>query len=137
LDIQDKEMTPMTMSIWKPAIALCLGLFVVAACSSPEPALEPEAQTPPAVQEPIAPPSVEPVQQGATGQLQSIDATTSTISIKDTEGATQMFSYSPATEILGADGVQGLAARQGNDVIVTYTEQDNQRMAVRVEVIPR
>jgi len=124
------------MSIWKPAIALCLGLFVVSACSSPEPALEPEAQTAPPVQEPIAPP-VEAVQQGATGQLQTIDVTASTISVKDTEGATQMFSYSPATEIVGAEGVQGLAARQGNDVIVTYTEQDNQRMAVRVEVIPR
>ena len=129
----------MRQNCWRSVAAISIGFLIASGCNGEQPPEDAATSgEPPAQHTPSAPgPAVESVQQGATGQLTAVDPSESTISIRDHQGATQTFHYSVTTEILGASGIEGLAARQGNDVIVTYAEQDNRRIALRVDVIPR
>ena len=121
---------------WTNVITLCLFTLLIAACSSPEPAREPEPAPIPDVAATPEPP-IEQVQSATAGQLESIDTAAGMLTIKTSDGALETYSYSEATEIVGAENAQGLASRQGNDVIVSYTEQPDRRMAVRIEIVPR
>jgi hypothetical protein len=48
------------------------------------------------------------------------------------------FSYSPETEIVGADkGAEGLATKAGTIVTVTYTVHGTANVAVKIEVEPK
>ena len=129
----------MKRNSWRFAAAISIGFLIAASCSGeqpPERTAESGEPPTPVQQAPIAAPE-ESVQQGATGRLTAVDEAASTLSVRDHQGATQTFHFSPSTEILGADGIEGLAERQGNDVIITYGEQDDRRIALRVDVIPR
>ena len=122
---------------WTNVFTLCLFTLSFAACSSPEPAVEPEPAPGPDVATTPQEPPIQQVQSAAAGQIESIDTAAGMLTIKTSDGAFQTFSYSEATEIVGAENAQGLAARQGNDVIVSYAEQADRRMALRIEIVPR
>jgi hypothetical protein len=119
----------------------CLVTFALMACSSQEPTATnepvPTSEVAPVAQEPVGSVSSEPSPPSVAGQLQAIDPATGTMSVKDAAGKDWTFSFTDATEIVGAAGVQGLSSQKGNDVIVNYSDQDNRWMAIRVEMIPK
>ena len=85
---------------WNVAVSLCLFTLFLGACSNtPEPTPEPEP-VPEAAPQTFAPAPIEQIQGAAAGQIESIDAPTSMLTIKDSSGALQTFSYTEATEIV-------------------------------------
>jgi len=127
---------------WNVFMVICLAAFSLAACSSPEPAVENEAAEN-ADLPPVAPESTDPIppfggiEQSTSGQLQSVDVVARTLTIKDIQGTDQTFSFSDSTEIIGAAGVQGLTGQQGNQVLVRHADLEGRKMAVRVEIVQR
>jgi hypothetical protein len=73
-----------------------------------------------------------------SGELVSLDSDKKTLTIKTDAGAEMTFSYSDATEILGADkGVSGLATMSGSTVTVTYKLHGTANVATKIEVQPK
>lgn len=125
-----------------PVLVICLATLSLSACGSPEPAIENEAaQVPSEPQispEPIAPSaSMEPMEETTAGELQAVDIAANTFTLRDIVGNEETFYFSETTEIIGAEDAQGLSGAQGNQVVVYHTEQDDRRVAVRIEIIPR
>jgi hypothetical protein len=120
-------------------MGIFLTMLFLAACSSQEPAVEttPETDLPEPVQESTIPsPPIERVEP-MSGQLQAVDLTAQTLTIRDMENNEQTFYFSPSTEIIGAAGAQGLSSQQGNQVIVRHTDLEGRRTAVSVEIVQR
>jgi hypothetical protein len=109
-------------------------LVGLSACSTPEPVAENQPVqpvAPPAPQEPSTPPL--PAEQLAVGQLQDVNLTEKTLVLADAYGMEQTFTFSDATEVIGAAGAQGLSSKKGNRVTVRYVEQDNRKSAVLIQ----
>jgi len=69
------------------------------------------------------------------GQLLSVDATAKVITVKGAENKEMKFTYDEKTQIIGADaGVQGLAAKAGTPMKVTYRVEGGSNIATRIEV---
>ena len=112
------------MNVRRTCTAIATALFLVTANASALPfAQAPKPQAPAKALEPV------------TGQLLSLDTDAKTLVIK-TAGDTEMkFSFSEATEIVGADkGAAGLAAVSGAIVTVTYDVHGTANVATRIEV---
>ena len=72
----------------------------------------------------------------AKGELVRVDTTAKTVSIR-VEGATapMVFSYSESVKVSGAsDSVSALSSMTGSPVIVHFTKQTPNNLAVRIEV---
>ena len=87
----------------------------------------------------LAPQDQRPVQDSKTktmqGELLRVDTDAQTISIKTAEGSEVQFRYTDKTEVLGAqDGVAGLATNSGAQVIVSFTEENQTKIASKIEV---
>lgn len=97
----------------------------------PQPVPQPEQQRP--MDEPRA---IEMHTTTAIGELQSVDTEARKLKVKSAEGEEWTFAYTDATEILGAqDGISGLATKDGAKVKVTYTGDDDYRVATKVELV--
>jgi hypothetical protein len=71
------------------------------------------------------------------GEIVSVDTNTKTLAVKSGDSEIK-FSYSDQTEIVGADnGTEGLAAKAGTNVTVTYTVHGTANVAVKIEVMPK
>lgn len=101
------------------------------ACASGQP---PQAQREQAVK--TAPQSAMVFQ----GSLVQVDPDAKTLVVKSGEGGEEkelQFTYTEATEILGAESTaEGLAGRSGESVKVTYTVDQGVNHANRVEILP-
>jgi hypothetical protein len=85
-------------------------------------------------QEQARPKTLEPV----TGELLSLNPDTKTLVIRTTGDTEMKFSYSPDTEIVGADkGAEGLATSKGAMVTVTYDVHGTANVATKIEVKPK
>ena len=112
-------------------IHLCIGLMIAGAVSPAVASVQQPA--PPATQHERAK-DPEPV----TGEIISVNTATKTLSIKTAPDGEMKFTYSEETEIVGADkGTEGLAAKAGTTVTVTYTVQGTANVAVKIEVSPK
>ena len=70
-----------------------------------------------------------------TGELQRVDTTDQTFSIKDTNGEEVQFRYDSNTQVEGSSqGVQGLASKTGTLVTVHYEERSGQKVATKIEI---
>jgi hypothetical protein len=132
----------MKPSLWILTFIVCMAVLPLAACSSQEPAaknqtVQRSAEQPPAAPEPAtAASAIPPGARDVTGELRSVDPLAKTLTIKNTAGNEQTFSYTDSTDIAGASGGQGLSTQQGNQVIVRYLEQDD-HTAVRIQIVPK
>jgi len=73
-----------------------------------------------------------------TGEIVAVDTNTKTLIVKSGGENDIKFSYSEETEIVGADkGAEGLAAKAGTNVTVTYTVHGTANVAVKIEVLPK
>ena len=73
-----------------------------------------------------------------TGEIVAVDTNTKTFIVKSGGENDIKFSYSEETEIVGADkGAEGLAAKAGTNVTVTYTVHGTANVAVKIEVLPK
>jgi hypothetical protein len=71
----------------------------------------------------------------ATGDLQSVDTTTQTFTIKDSRGEQVQFRYDSSTQVEGSsEGVQGLSSQTGTRVTVHYQEKSGEKMATRIVI---
>lgn len=71
----------------------------------------------------------------ATGELQSVDTTNQTFTIKDAKGEQVQFRYDASTQVEGSsEGVQGLSSQTGTRVSVQYEEKSGQKMATRIVI---
>ena len=71
-----------------------------------------------------------------SGTLTNVDAAKKEISVKGPGNQPEMtFMYTDQTQVTGAEKtVQGLAAKGGAELKVTYREQGPERIATRIEV---
>jgi len=73
-----------------------------------------------------------------TGEIVAVDTNTKTLIVKSGGENDIKFSYSEETEIVGSDkGAEGLAAKAGTNVTVTYTVHGTANVAVKIEVLPK
>ncbi len=71
----------------------------------------------------------------ATGELQSVDTSNQTFTIKDTKGEQMQFSYDSNTQVEGSSqGVQGLSSETGTRVTVHYEEKSGQKTATKIVI---
>jgi hypothetical protein len=91
---------------------------------APQPRPEPQAQA--------AQPAADA--KSVSGELVKVDAEAKKIAIKGADGTEQMFAYSDATEVTGAEGVAGLATKAGTRVTVHFTGEGDARTATKIEV---
>jgi hypothetical protein len=71
------------------------------------------------------------------GSLVQVDPDAKTLVVKSAEEKEMQFTYTDATEIVGAENTtQGLAGKSGESVKVTYTVDQGVNHANRVEILP-
>jgi len=125
------------MNMHRPVVFVVICLAVsLAACSTQQPTQSSEKAQ---ASQPAPPPAPQPLAssaptQSAIGQLQDVNLTDKTLTIKNTEGNSETFSFTETTEIVGTSDAQGLATQRGSQVAVTFAEQDGRKMAQRVEI---
>ena len=101
------------------------------ACASSQPPpqahREAAAQTAPQAQAPMI----------FQGSLVKVDPDAKTLVVKSAEEKELQFTYTDATEILGAESAtQGLAGKSGESVKISYTVDQGVNHANRVEILP-
>jgi hypothetical protein len=94
----------------------------VAVAQQPKPAEHAKAKKP------------EPV----TGEMVSLNVAMKTLIVKTAPESEMKFTYSDTTEIVGVDkGAEGLTAKPGAIVTVTYDEHGTANIALKIEVKPK
>jgi hypothetical protein len=84
----------------------------------------------------IAAQAPQPAMKTFEGELLKIDPQAKMITVKG-PSAEMQFAYTDRTEIVGAEhGIQGLADTQGKTIRVQYLEQEKNRVAARIEILP-
>ena len=102
-----------------------LTLSLTAFSQAPQPA---PGQNPPAAQ---TPPSAE---KTYSGQLSKVNATSKEITVKGADNKEMVFTYDDKTQISGVDNPEGLAARTGATLKITYRENRGTNMATQIDV---
>ena len=94
------------------------------------------AALPPAYAQDKAAPPAQAAEKVFQGQLTKVDANAKSIMVK---GTTEMtFEYTDATQVVGPEKtVQGLAAKPGTQIRVTYREAAGKNTAIRIETIQK
>lgn len=76
-----------------------------------------------------------PKYETAQGELLRVNTDARTFVIKTDDGAEMEFMYNSETEISGAqEGVAGLATQSGNHVTVHFQDEEEGRLATRIEI---
>ena len=108
----------------------------------PQPVPQPEQQRPmdqPRTAEPRPADQTRAIEMHtttATGELKSVDTEARKLKVKSAEGEEWTFTYTDSTEIMGAqEGISGLATKDGAKVKVTFTGDDDYRVATKVELV--
>jgi hypothetical protein len=112
-------------------IHTCMALMI-AGTLMPVPALAQQPAPPATAHDRAKTP--EPV----TGEILSLNTATKELVVKTAPDAEMKFSYSEDTEIVGGDqGAEGLAAKTGSIVTVTYDVHGTANIAVKIEIKPK
>ena len=73
-----------------------------------------------------------------TGELVDVNTDANVIRVRKQDNSEMNFSYSPETEIVGADkAVSGLATLKGSEVTVHYTLHGKTNAAAKIEITPK
>lgn len=73
-----------------------------------------------------------------TGELIAHDVDAKSLTVKTAEGVEMKFTYTDATEIVGAEkGAQGLATMNGATVTVHFSTHGTANTATKIEVQPK
>lgn len=113
-------------------IHTCMALIVAGALTAASLAAQQQPAAPPADHNRAKTP--DPV----TGEILSVDTTSKTLIVKTAPESEMKFTYSDETEVVGADkGAEGLAAKTGTIVTVTYDVHGTANVAVKIEVKPK
>ena len=103
---------------------LLLVLFVLAFASYAFAAQGPEPKAPAAQQE-----------KAFQGTLVKVDSDAKTLTAKDASNKEMVFRYTEKTEVIGSENtVQGLAAKSGTKLNITYSSQGANNIATRIEM---
>ena len=71
----------------------------------------------------------------AKGELQKVDTTNQTFTIKASTGEVIQFSYNESTKVEGSnEGVQGLSSQSGTQVTVRYKEDSGRKLATSITI---
>ena len=73
-------------------------------------------------------------EQTLSGELSDVDLDARTFMVR-AEGIDQAFTFSDATTVVGAPGTQGLAAREGARVNLSYREENGIKTAVSITLL--
>lgn len=114
---------------------LCVVPLTAVACGQSEQSTLPvgEPPGPEAVPAPV-PDSTASIERWISGNLAEVDLEAKTLTVVTADGE-HLFEFSDATEVVGAAGTQGLAAREGTEVAVYYREDQARHLAVRIEIL--
>ena len=114
-------------SRWLFLIVMVIALTCHACSSSQQPQVRKEE----------ASPKASPSAMVFQGSLVQVDPDAKTLVVKSAEEKEMQFTYTDATEIVGAENTtQGLAGKSGESVKVTYTVDQGVNHANRVEILP-
>lgn len=121
-------------------VLVALGAVAVMAGSAFAQAPAQPPQAPPPAVSPGAPPADRAQApaaqtQTASGELVSVDAKASTLSVK-TASAEMTFKYDDTTKISGGKGAAGLATMTGSQVTVQYRKDGAANIATSIDVKP-
>ena len=112
-----------------------LFILVMAGCSETQKQTSAEKQ-PDQAEKPAPMAQAQESPQIFEGELMKVDATSKTLSVKNSEGQEIEFRYNDQTLISGADGgVEGLATKSGTPVSVHFDTAT--RTTAKIEVRPR
>jgi hypothetical protein len=104
---------------------LLLVLFVLAFASYTFAAQAPAPKAPPAAQQ----------EKAFQGTLVKVDSDAKTLTAKDASNKEMVFHYTEKTEVIGSENtVQGLAAKSGSKLNITYSSQGANNIATRIEM---
>jgi hypothetical protein len=96
--------------------------------------------TPPPSSPPGERPAPAPAQQAEksfSGTLVKVDTAAKTLTAKGADEKDMVFSYSDKTEVVGSEKtVQGLAAKSGSKLRITYKAEGAANAASRIELMP-
>jgi predicted RNA-binding protein len=86
-------------------------------------------------QEKAAPPAQAQAEKVFQGQLTKVDANGKMISVKGAGDMEMTFELTEATQVIGSErNVQGLAAKTGSDLKVTYRDAAGKHTATKIEI---
>lgn len=74
------------------------------------------------------------MQNEAQGKLVEVDVDAQTLAIEQEDGTRLTFHFDESTEVMGAEGVQGLANNQGTWVKIQYHVEDSENYATSIEI---
>jgi Cu/Ag efflux protein CusF len=87
---------------------------------------------------PGAPPAQAQQDKVFQGQLTKVDANAKSISVKGAGNMEMTFEWTDATQVVGSEkNVQGLAAKTGSDLKVTYRDAAGKHTATKIETIEK
>ena len=73
--------------------------------------------------------------QSISGQLKSVDTDAKKITVTTTDGSDMEFVYNDQTRCTGSqDSIQGLSTSSGSKVTVYYRDENQQKLATRIDV---
>jgi hypothetical protein len=74
-------------------------------------------------------------EKAVQGTLVKVDAEAKTLTVKDAQNKEMVFHYTDKTEIVGSENtIQGLAAKAGSPLNITYTAAGSNNIATRIEM---
>jgi hypothetical protein len=74
-------------------------------------------------------------EKAVQGTLVKVDAEAKTLTVKDAQNKEMVFHYTDKTEIVGSENtIQGLAAKAGSQLNITYTAAGGNNIATRIEM---
>lgn len=121
----------MKRSLW----LFALPVAVLTLACAPERTEEALPEEPGAASEPAAPQaSAEAAPSVMQGAIASVNSEQQTFTIDADDGTQRRFTYTDATEVVGAPGVQGLTGRDGDRVVVHYREDLDANVALKIEL---
>jgi hypothetical protein len=85
-----------------------------------------------------APPAQAQQDKVFQGQLTKVDANAKSISVKGAGDMEMTFEYTDATQVVGSEkNVQGLAAKTGSELKITYRDAAGKHTATKIETIEK
>jgi Cu/Ag efflux protein CusF len=79
----------------------------------------------------------QPAASVASGELEKVDTSAKTITIKTESDPEMLFSYTDATKVTGTKEVAGLATMTGSSLTIRYTKMGEKNVATEIAVQPK
>lgn len=116
------------------SVCLSFGLVACQPNETEKSTTEPTTAPQPAPQESVST-TPSPAEQTLEGELRTVSLDSMTFALRDASGMDKTFSFSTATRITGAAGVQALTGKQGSHAKVTYIAQGDTNQATSIDIM--